>query len=237
MQLFYTPDIDPAHPHYILNEEESKHCVRVLRLEAGSEVQLIDGRGGFYTASILDPHPKRTVLQINSAEQAFNKRNHYLHIAIAPTKNIERMEWFAEKATEIGIDEITPLICQRSERRELKVGRLNKIITSAVKQSIKAYHPVLNEPVTINQLLAKPFEGQKFIAHCEKGEKIALGSALKKQDRYLVLIGPEGDFTTTEIDAALQKEYKAITLGESRLRTETAALEACFEINFLNRNE
>jgi 16S rRNA (uracil1498-N3)-methyltransferase len=237
MQLFYTPDIDPSHPHYILNEEESKHCIRVLRMEAGSAVQLIDGRGGFYTGSILDPHPKRTVLQINSAEQAFNKRNHYLHIAIAPTKNIERMEWFAEKATEVGIDEITPLICQRSERKELKVERVNKIITSAMKQSIKAYHPLLNEPMTINQLLTKPFEGQKFIAHCEKGEKIALGSALKKKDRYLILIGPEGDFTSAEINDALLKGYKAVTLGESRLRTETAALEACFEINFLNRNE
>lgn len=235
MQLFYTPDIDPAQANYILSEEESKHCIRVLRLEAGTDVQLIDGRGGMYNASIIDAHPKRTVLQINSAVQAFNKRNHYLHIAIAPTKNMERMEWFVEKATEIGIDEITPIICQRSERRDLKTDRLNKIITSAIKQSIKAYHPVLNEPMSFNQLLTRLFDGQKFIAHCEPGPKEALSSATVKNGRYLILIGPEGDFTPAEIGTAIENGYKAITLGESRLRTETAALEACFEINFLNR--
>jgi len=235
MQLFYTPDIDPAHPHYILSEDESKHCIRVLRLEAGAEVQLIDGRGGLYNASIIDAHPKRTVLQINSLVEAFNKRNHFLHIAIAPTKNIERMEWFVEKASEIGIDEITPVICQRSERKDLKIERLNKIITSAIKQSVKAYHPVLNEPVNLSQLLVKPFDGQKFIAHCDKGPKAALNSSINKHGSYLILIGPEGDFTPNEIGAAVQNGYKAITLGESRLRTETAALEACFEINFLNR--
>lgn len=235
MQLFYTPDIDPAHPNYILSEDESKHCIRVLRLEAGAAVQLIDGRGGLYNAIIVDAHPKRTVLQINSVVQAFNKRNHYLHIAIAPTKNIERMEWFVEKATEIGIDEITPVICHRSERRELKTDRLNKIITSAIKQSIKAYHPALNEPVSFTQLLAKPFGGQKFIAHCEPVQKDTLSSVIDKRGSYLILIGPEGDFTPNEIDTAIQNGYKAITLGESRLRTETAALEACFELNFLNR--
>ena len=235
MQLFYTPDINPSHPNYILSEEESKHGIRVLRLEAGDEVQLIDGKGGLYHASILDAHPKRTVLQINSVEQAFNKRNHYLHIAIAPTKNIERIEWFLEKATEIGIDEITPIICQRSERKDVKIERLDKIITAAMKQSLKAYHPVLNEVVSYNQLPAKPFDGQKFIAHCEKSEKANLRDALVPQGNYLILIGPEGDFTANEIDEALQNGFKAITLGESRLRTETAALEACFEVNFLNR--
>src|ERR1700754_208361 len=167
MHLFYTPDINPANANYFLNEEESKHCVRVLRLEKGDEVQLIDGKGSLYIASIIDPHPKRVILQIESAQQEFGKRNHYLHIAIAPTKNIERTEWFLEKATEIGIDEISLIITQRSERKEAKVERLNKIITSAIKQSLKAYHPVLNEPVALNKLLAKPFDGQKYIAHCE----------------------------------------------------------------------
>src|ERR1700678_469001 len=124
MHLFYTPDIDPSLPQYFLNEEESKHCTRVLRLETGAEVQLIDGKGGFYDATIKDAHQKRTILQINSVTLSFNKRNHYLHIAIAPTKNIERMEWFLEKATEIGIDEITPIICQRSERKDVKIERL-----------------------------------------------------------------------------------------------------------------
>jgi 16S rRNA (uracil1498-N3)-methyltransferase len=235
MQLFYTPDIDDSPSVYYLNEDESKHCVRVLRLQAGDKVQLIDGRGNFYTASITDAHPKKTQLQIISVERDFHKRNHYLHIAIAPTKNIERLEWFLEKATEIGIDEISLIICQRSERKEAKIDRLNKIITSAIKQSVKAWHPVLNEPVAFNKLIGASFEGQKFIAHCEPGDRSTLKSLVKPHGKYLILIGPEGDFTPREIDDALNNEFKAITLGESRLRTETAALEACFEVNFLNR--
>ena len=235
MHLFYTPDIDPAHPQYFLTEEESKHAIRVLRLVVGSVVQLIDGRGGLYTAEIIDAHPKRTILQINNITAGYQQRNHYLHIAIAPTKNIERLEWFLEKATEIGIDEISLIICQRSERKEAKAERLNKIITAAIKQSLKAYHPILNEPRPLSELLKQPFDGQKFIAHCEDGEKLSLSTSLEKQSRYLVLIGPEGDFSPQEIDNALHNGFKAITLGDSRLRTETAALEACFEVNFLNR--
>jgi 16S rRNA (uracil1498-N3)-methyltransferase len=235
MQLFYTPDIDAASATYQLNEEESKHCARVLRLQTGDKVQLIDGRGNFYTAAITDSHPKRTSLQIISVQKDFHKRNHYLHIAIAPTKNIERLEWFLEKATEIGIDEISLIICQRSERKEAKIERLDKIITSAIKQSIKAWHPVLNEPIALNKLLTTRFDGQKFIAHCEEGDRFTLKHELKPFGKYLVLIGPEGDFTPKEVDDALKNGFKAITLGESRLRTETAALEACFEVNFLNR--
>jgi len=235
MQLFYTPDIDAASSTYYLNEEESKHGIRVLRLQAGEQVQLIDGKGNLYTAAITDAHPKRTQLQIVSVQKEFNKRNHYLHIAVAPTKNIERLEWFLEKATEIGVDEISLVICQRSERKEAKVERLNKIITSAIKQSLKAYHPILNEPISLNKLLAAPFNGQKFIAHCEPGNKAALKEQLNPRGSYLILIGPEGDFTPKEIEDALKNDFKAITLGESRLRTETAALEACFEVNFLNR--
>ncbi|WP_374948708.1 16S rRNA (uracil(1498)-N(3))-methyltransferase [Mucilaginibacter sp.] len=235
MQLFYTPDIDPSLSQYFLSEEESKHAVRVLRLVNGDPVTLIDGKGGLYHAEIKDAHPKRTILQINSVTTDFNKRNHYLHIAIAPTKNLDRVEWFLEKATEIGIDEISLIICQRSERKEAKVERLDKIITSAIKQSIKAYHPILNPAITFAQFLKQSFEGQKFIAHCDDGEKLNLAQSIAKNGRYLILIGPEGDFTPAEVDAALQSGYKAITLGESRLRTETAALEACFEVNFLNR--
>lgn len=235
MHLFYTPDITPDTSAYFLNEEESKHCTRVLRLAVGDQVNLIDGKGGLYKATISDAHPKRTILQINEVVTEYGKRNHYLHIAIAPTKNMERLEWFLEKATEIGIDEISLIICQRSERKEAKTERLNKIITSAIKQSLKAYHPVLNEPIALSKFLTQQFDGQKFIAHCEESEKTDLQSALQMHGRYLVLIGPEGDFSHAEIDAALDNGYKAITLGESRLRTETAALEACFEVNFLNR--
>lgn len=235
MHLFYTPDITPQNPDWFLTEEESKHCTRVLRLEKGDEVNLIDGKGGFYSATISDAHPKRTILHINSVVTEYGKRNHYLHIAVAPTKNIERTEWFLEKATEIGIDEVSLIITQRSERKEAKAERLNKIITSAIKQSLKAYHPILNEPVSFSKFLAQPFDGQKFIAHCVDGEKLELRNQLQPQGKYLVLIGPEGDFAEKEIADALQSGFKPITLGESRLRTETAALEACFEVNFLNR--
>lgn len=233
MHIFYTPDINSD--TCILNEEESRHCVKVLRLESGSMLQLVDGKGGFYTAVIEDPHPKRTKIKVLSIQKDYGKRNHYLHIAIAPTKNIERMEWFLEKATEIGIDEITPLICDRSERREVKAERLNKVITSAVKQSIKAYHPKLNEAERFSDFILNNAHSQKFIAHCIESEKFALKEQIKLNSDYLVLIGPEGDFTPDELNAAIKQDFIAVSLGNSRLRTETAALEACFEINFLNR--
>lgn len=236
MHLFYTPDVDASHPIYFLSEEESKHCVRVLRLQVGDGVQLIDGKGGLYSAEIHEAHPKRTILKITGIQTGFGKRNHYLHIAIAPTKNIERFEWFLEKGTEIGIDEITPIICQRSERKEVKIERSSKIITSAIKQSLKAYHPILNPAVTFNQFLKQQHaDSQKFIAHCIDDSKAELSTEVQKHGRYVILIGPEGDFAPAEVEGALQNGFKAITLGESRLRTETAALEACFEINFLNR--
>lgn len=233
MHIFYTPDIETD--TYFLSEEESKHCIRVLRLKTHDRVQLVDGRGNLYLAEIIDPHPKRTLLSVMEVHKQFNKRNHYLHLAVAPTKNIERLEWFLEKATEIGIDEISWIICQRSERKEVKHERLNKIITAAVKQSVKAYHPHLNGIVPFNDLMGKHAAGQKFIAHCEPGEKYSLPSQVQPQGDYLILIGPEGDFTPMEIEEALANGFKPVTLGSSRLRTETAALEACFEINFLNR--
>lgn len=233
MHIFYTPDIVSA--HYNLSEEESKHCIKVLRLPKGSSVQLVDGRGGFYDAIIDDPHPKRTSLKVINVQHGYGKRNHNLHIAIAPTKNIERIEWFLEKATEIGIDEITPLICERSERKDLKSDRLNKVITSAVKQSLKAYHPKLNTPRKFKDLIGSATNSQKYIAHCIDGEKFALKDKIDLNSDYLVMIGPEGDFSPSEVEEALEANFLPISLGASRLRTETAALEACFEINFLNR--
>lgn len=233
MHLFYTPDIQSD--FYTLSEEESKHCIKVLRLQQDDPVYLIDGKGGFYSAEIFDPHPKRTLLKVTSTQTGYGRRNHYLHIAVAPTKNIERFEWFLEKATEIGIDEITPVICDRSERKEVKTDRLNKIITSAVKQSIKAYHPKLNEPVKLKEFISAGSASQKFIAHCLDEQKASLNDEVQKHGKYLVLIGPEGDFTPAEITMAMEAGFIPVSLGESRLRTETAALEACFEINFLNR--
>jgi 16S rRNA (uracil1498-N3)-methyltransferase len=196
---------------------------------------LIDGKGGFYLAEIISDHPKRTELHIVEAQQEYAKRNHYLHIALAPTKNIDRFEWFLEKATEIGIDEITPIICDRSERKEVKIDRSNKIITTAIKQSLKAYHPLLNPQISFKEFILSAKAKFKYIAHCEDGKKAEIANNFKKNANYLVLIGPEGDFSTAEIEMALQSGFVPITLGESRLRTETAALQACFEINYLNR--
>ncbi|MBB6237748.1 16S rRNA (uracil1498-N3)-methyltransferase [Pedobacter sp. AK013] len=234
MHIFYTPDI--TQNTYTLNEEESKHCVRVLRLTVGSIVNLVDGKGGFYTAEITTDNPKKVSLSILKVETEFHKRNHYLHIAVAPTKNIDRIEWFLEKATELGIDEITPIITDRSERRVVKEDRLNKVITSAVKQSIKAYHPKLNDAISFDAFLKESFDGDKLIAHCiDNGEKQYISKLVAPHQKYLVLIGPEGDFTPDEVNLALNKGFKALTLGDNRLRTETAALSVCFEINYLNR--
>lgn len=235
MHLFYTPEINSSAKEFSLNEEESKHCVNVLRLQAGTEIKLIDGRGNMFSATILLANSKKTTLVITACVNDFHKVNHYLHIAVAPTKSIDRFEWFLEKATEIGIDEITPLICNHSERREIKVERLEKIIISAIKQSVKAFLPKLNKPVEYKQFINQQFDGQKFIAHCADGEKKSLRSELSPGGRYLILIGPEGDFSPGEITMALDHQYFPISLGINRLRTETAALAACFEVNFLNR--
>ncbi len=232
MNLFYTPGTPED---LFLSEEESRHCIKVLRLAAGDEITLIDGKGGFYKATIDIPDPRKTKFSITSAQQEYHKRNHYLHMAVAPTKNIDRFEWFLEKATEIGIDEITPLICDRSERREVKIDRLSKVITSAMKQSIKAYHPKLNPAQSFRNFIREEQKGQRFIAHCMDDEKAELKQKITLGNNYVILVGPEGDFTKAEADSAAQNGYAAISLGESRLRTETAALEACFEINFLNR--
>lgn len=233
MHLFYTPDIQGN--EYILSEDESKHCVRVLRLGVGSAIQLIDGKGGFYNAHITDADPRRTRLIIDQYTSEYGKRNHYLHIAIAPTKNIERIEWFLEKATELGIDEISLILCDRSERKDAKLVRLEKIVTSAVKQSLKAYHPKLNELIRFKDFIAKACDSTKLIAHCMEGEKRPISDFIQKEGSYTILIGPEGDFSPAELNQAISAGYHGITLGDARLRTETAALEACFEVNFIHR--
>ena len=234
MHVFYTPDISSN--EYVLNEEESKHCTKVLRLGIGAMVYLIDGIGGLYKAEITGEHKKHVSLKVVEAKHEYNKRNHHLHIAIAPTKNIDRLEWFLEKATEIGIDEITPVICDRSERKIVKEDRLYKVITSAVKQSLQAYHPVLNPQISLSAFLKQANDSVKMIAHCLDNEpRQFIAEVTKPKGRYTIIIGPEGDFTSAEIELALQTGYKPLTLGNTRLRTETAALAACFEVNYLNR--
>lgn len=234
MHVFYTPDIDSS--TYVLNEEESRHCMKVLRLVIGDTVHLIDGKGGLYEAEIISESKRNVTLQVLKTTKEYQKRKHHLHIAVAPTKNIDRLEWFLEKATEIGIDEITPLICDRSERKIVKEDRLNKVITSAVKQSLQAYHPVLNEATSFKDFITKQSATYKMIAHCVDGDPRQFISQVSHPDeKYLILIGPEGDFTPNEIQLALQNDFKPLTLGNTRLRTETAALAACFEVNYLNR--
>jgi 16S rRNA (uracil1498-N3)-methyltransferase len=232
MQLFYTPDINSA--TYKLDKEESTHCVRVLRLKEGNQIYLTDGKGNLYRAQLLSADVKECIVEIIETIPNYGKRDFSLHIAIAPTKNIDRFEWFLEKATEIGIDEITPIFCEHSERNIIKPERLQKIITSAVKQSLKAYHPILNEAVKFNQLLTKAFDGKKYIAYCEGNKKTVLQSAYQKGENVLILIGPEGDFSITEIKNAIENNYQPISLGNSRLRTETAGIIACHTINLLN---
>ncbi len=233
MYLFYAPNLNLQ--DCFLNEEESKHCNKVLRLQKDDAIEVIDGKGNLYYAKITSPDVKQTRFIIFETKQGFGKKEYYLHIAVAPTKNIERLEWFVEKATEIGIDEITPILCQRSERKIINHERLNKVITSAMKQSLKAYHPKLNGLTNFSSLVKIDSDSQKWIAHCANAEKVSIKEAFVPQQKYLILIGPEGDFSPQEINLALENGFEAITLGQSRLRTETAALEACFEINFLNR--
>lgn len=234
MQLFYAPDIVP--PHHTLTEEESKHCVRVLRMDMGASLMLTDGRGNMYTAQVTDPNPKRCTVEIVSTQTQYGKRPYSLTMAVAPTKNPDRYEWFLEKATEVGCDAFIPVECAHSERRVLKHERSEKVITSAVKQSLKAYHPVLEPVTTVKDVILRPFDGQKLIAHCREdiGQRVLIKDAVASNSNTLILIGPEGDFSREEIELAIANGFTAITLGDARLRTETAALAAVMSTSFVN---
>jgi 16S rRNA (uracil1498-N3)-methyltransferase len=232
MQLFYVPNISGS--EIILDETESKHAIRVLRLQKGDQIQVVDGKGGFYLAEIADANPKKCRLTIVNSALDFGKRNFHLHIAIAPTKNIDRFEWFLEKATEIGIDEITPLLTSHSERKTINAERLEKILVSAMKQSLKAYLPQLHELTTFKELIINNKTENKFIAYCEEIQKIHLKDLATKGNNTLILIGPEGDFSPEEIKLAIENGFKVVSLGESRLRTETAGIVACHIVNLAN---
>jgi len=231
VSIFYVPDINLGQ---VLSEEESQHAVRVLRLQAGNEIEVVDGVGGFYKAVITNPHPKHCSFEIKETILDYGKRDYKLHIAIAPTKNIERFEWFLEKCVEIGIDEITPLVCRFSERKIIKPDRLEKIIVSAAKQSIKAYFPKLNPMVNFDEFIKSEHTAQKFIAHCYEGDKKLLQNVYQKPLDVIVLVGPEGDFTPEEVQKAMKNGYQPISLGNSRLRTETAGVVACHTVVMMN---
>ena len=233
MNLFFSPDIKEG--LYQLPEEESRHIVRVLRMKTGDSIFLTDGIGNMVEASIADTTTKQCSVKTIHTTHEYQKRPFHLHIAIAPTKNTDRFEWFLEKSTEIGIDVITPLLCSHSERTHLKTDRLQKVIIAAMKQSLKAYLPKLDEPVQFKRFIQKPFDGKKFIAYCSQDDPAELKNVYRKGAKTLILIGPEGDFSPEEVDLAKKQGYIPISLGKSRLRTETAGIVACTVINFLNQ--
>jgi 16S rRNA (uracil1498-N3)-methyltransferase len=232
MQLFYVPIISGT--EIILDETESKHAIRVLRLQNGNQVEIIDGAGGFYKAQITDANQKKCRLSIIESQKEFGKKDFHLHIAIAPTKNSDRFEWFLEKATEIGIDEITPLLTSHSERKTVNPERLEKILVSAMKQSLKAYLPQLNELTAFKELISNNKTENKYIAWCDEIQKKHLKNLATKGNNTLILIGPEGDFSTEEVKLAIENGFKVVSLGESRLRTETAGIVACHIVNLAN---
>ncbi|MCK4664053.1 MAG: 16S rRNA (uracil(1498)-N(3))-methyltransferase [Bacteroidales bacterium] len=233
MNIFYTPDI--LSDNYTLNETESKHCVKVLKHKVNDLIYLIDGKGGFYTAKITDNNHKKIKFIVQKVIKEYNKSNFYLHIAMAPPKNISRFEWFLEKTTEIGIDEITPIICEHSERKIINIERLNKIIISAIKQSKKAYLPKLNEIEDYKTFINRSLSDTKYIAYCNETELKTLKSIYNNETKVLIMIGPEGDFSPTELLLAEKNKYEGISLGKSRLRTETAGIVACHTINLINQ--
>lgn len=223
MWLFYCPDIQTDME---LPEEEAGHCIRVLRMKEGDRLRLTDGKGSFYDAVISAVSGKRCMVHIEGIEEQEPLWNGHLHIAVAPTKQMDRNEWFVEKAVEIGVDEITFLKTDHSERDVIKMERIEKIAVSAMKQSQKATLPILNGMTSFKSFVGRVFEGDRFIAHCEPGSKVNLKDVIVPGHDALVLIGPEGDFSPAEIDMALKAGFKPVSLGPSRLRTETAALVA-----------
>ncbi|MDB2384894.1 16S rRNA (uracil(1498)-N(3))-methyltransferase [Polaribacter sp.] len=236
MQLFYNPNISETTKDITFDKIESKHIVRVLRKKENDFLKITNGAGFLFTAKITFANDKKCLATITEVKHQPKHWNYYVHIAIAPTKNNDRLEWFLEKATEIGIDEITPIICSNSERKILKLERLQKIIQSAMKQSLKTVLPKLNEPQKLNDFLNSDVKGTLCIAHCEDdSEKTLLKNTVLNSEKTTILIGPEGDFSNKEIELALQKKYKPISLGESRLRTETAALVAVHTVSLVNQ--
>ena len=234
MQLFYAADFTA--PEYTLSEEESRHAVKVLRLAEGDTLHITDGRGTLYRCEVVVAHHKHCLVRVVEQHDEYEKMPYNLVMAVAPTKNIDRYEWFLEKATEIGVTEFVPIVSEHSERKVIKHDREEKVITSAVKQSLKAYHPLLAELTPFAELVKSEFAGRKFIAHCGEAvkEKKYLASTLKKGEDLLILIGPEGDFSPAEVALAVENGFEEITLGTQRFRTETAAVVAVDMVSIVN---
>jgi len=233
MQLFYEPNLKPSIKEFTFSKDESKHIVRVLRKKEGDNIQLSNGKGILFYGQIKSANDKKCIVHIVSFEEKIKPWNYYLHIAIAPTKMNDRFEWFIEKATEIGIDEITPIICDNSERKVIKHERIEKVMISAMKQSLKYQLPKLNQTIRYSEFILKETNSTKFIAHCENTDKKTLNEQIISSNEIIILIGPEGDFSPKEISKALEHKYIPLSLGESRLRTETAGIVACNNIAIL----
>ncbi|SRX56150.1 16S rRNA (uracil(1498)-N(3))-methyltransferase [Aequorivita sp. CIP111184] len=235
MQLFYNPNISESTKEITFDKEESRHIAKVLRMKEGDTFKITNGKGSFFDSEIMNANPKACLVKILS-QDIQQPLPYQLHLAVAPTKLNDRYEWFLEKATEIGITEITPIICAHSERKIIKPERYEKILQSAMKQSLKAYLPILNDSVSFKDFinLENNSADLKCIAHCEETDKKSLKSILLPNKKVTILIGPEGDFSSEEIELAKKGGYIPVTLGESRLRTETAAVVACHSVAFLN---
>lgn len=235
MQLFYSPDISQDQENFTFDKEESKHIVRVLRKKSGDILYVSDGNGTLFTTQITLESDKKCVTKIIDFQKDPLPK-HRIHIAVAPTKMNERYEWFLEKATEIGVSEITPIICEHSERKVVKMERFEKIVQSAMKQSLQNYLPKLNEPIALKDFLNQEFSEDLYIAHCEEDkEKTLLKNAITPDKNYLLLIGPEGDFSTKEIKQSIDKGFTPVSLGHTRLRTETAAVVGVHSFVFANQ--
>ena len=233
MQLFYNHDISETTSSFTFDKEESKHIVKVLRKSVGDVLHITNGKGWLFDAEIIHADIKKCQVTISNAKQQ-PKRNYKLHLAVAPTKMNDRFEWFLEKATEIGIDTITPILCDHSERKVIKLDRFEKILQSAMKQSLQCYLPTINELTPFNTFINQDLKDHKFIAHCEETDRKSLKTQLKPNQNILILIGPEGDFSVKEIETALQHNFIPVTLGNTRLRTETAAIAACHSVAYVN---
>jgi 16S rRNA (uracil1498-N3)-methyltransferase len=230
--LFYQPGISKGVTS--LNEEESRHCAKVLRKRSGDSIAITDGLGGLYTAVITDANPKKVEFKVESSQKS-DVKEFNIHIAIAPTKNPDRTEWFVEKAIEIGVDEISLILCDKSERAALKTDRLEKLAISALKQSLKTTLTKINHMVLLKDFMRDAAEAQKFIAYVDSSNPIQLKNVVKPKNNYIILIGPEGDFSKHEIEMALAQNYQKVGLGPNRLRTETAGLVACTIFNLANQ--
>jgi len=233
MQLFYSPEITENVEEFAFSKEESKHIIKVLRKSVGDRLYITNGNGWLFTAEITMANIKNCNAIIIS-KKLEPKHQFNLHLAVAPTKMNDRYEWFLEKATEIGIDSITPIICDHSERRVIKAARFEKMLQSAMKQSAQCYVPTLNDAISFEDFVAQNFEGQLFIAHCKETDRKSLKKQLLPKQDVTILIGPEGDFSVKEIEIAIRNNFIPVTLGETRLRTETAAIVACHSVAFIN---